>query len=268
MKSNRNDGSKLAKKKKEYKQTKQFMRKRERTKKAILKAAEEFYSGRSMDEVVLDDIAEAAFVSRTTIYNYFKNKDDIFFALGNNIIKHENETIATILPAELSGKEQVLFLCEKTFKDSIDKPIILKITREFFSRLNRMKSSVDEIYSDITEKLGASTLNDLVENRVPLENVKLDEFFEEPFFIEFFIQGLKNGYLWAEAIKKGKEDNTIKNQLEELHIAQYVNMLLSGMVSEIELRNSVLDRMKLKRDTIITNSLNLIALFLDNKSGL
>ena len=89
-------------------------RKKERTKEEILAVAETFYSKKPINEVLLEDIAEAAFVSRTTIYNYFKNKDDVFFAVGKKVFKELNETIIATLPTDLSGKEQVLFLCAKT----------------------------------------------------------------------------------------------------------------------------------------------------------
>ena len=52
-------------------------RKKERTKEEILAVAEKFYSEKPINEVRLEDIAETAFVSRTTIYNYFKDKDDL-----------------------------------------------------------------------------------------------------------------------------------------------------------------------------------------------
>ena len=69
------------------------VRKKERTKKEILTEAEKFFSEKPMREVSLEDIAEAAFVSRTTLYNYFQNKDEIFFTLGMQAFKKMNEDI-------------------------------------------------------------------------------------------------------------------------------------------------------------------------------
>ena len=239
------------------------VRKKEHTRKTILLEALKFFSEKAYKDVFLEDIAEAAFISRATLYNYFKNKDDVFFAVGNQIFKELNETIATILPTELSGKEQVIFLCKKTFKDSIDKPIILKITGEFFARINSKNLSSEVIYNDITEKIGSSTLNNIIQNLSLLEDVDLEEVFEEPYFIEFFIQLLKNGNLWKKAVRKGKMDNTIKNELEDMQIIQYVNILMSGILNEMELRQTALDRIRMKRDMFFTNSLNLIGIFLD-----
>ena len=257
MKTNSSDTSKP--KKKQLR-----VRKKERTKKFILDAAEEFYSKKPMAEVSLDDIAEVVFVSRTTIYNYFKNKDDVFFAIGSRVFKHLNETIAADLPAELSGKEQVLFMCEKTFKDGKDNPIILKITREFYDRIKNMNQSPEDIFNDLAKKLGPSTLNNLIENFDSASDVDLEKLFEEPNFGEFFIQLLRNGNLWLRAISKGKKDRTIKSGLPDMQIVLYVTILMNGLLDEMALRQADQDRMGIKRDTIITNTLNLIAVFLDS----
>ena len=120
-------------------------RKKERTREEILAVAERFYSEKPANEILLEDIAEAAFVSRTTIYNYFENKNAVFFAVGNKVIKELNEKVTATLPAELSGKEQVLFLCRMTFKDGIDNPIVLKITRATFDHIRIRKLMPESI---------------------------------------------------------------------------------------------------------------------------
>lgn len=257
MKTNPSDASKTKKKQLRVK-------KKERTKKFILDAAEEFYSKKPMTEVSLDDIAEVVFVSRTTIYNYFKNKDDVFFAIGSRVFKHLNETIAADLPTESTGKEQVLFLCEKTFKDGKDNPIILKITREFYDRIKNRNLSAEDIFNDLAKKLGPSTLNNLIEDSESCIDVDLEKLFDEPNFGEFFIQLLRNGNLWLRAIKKGKKDKTIRTDLPDMQIVLYMTMLMNGLLDEMALRQANQDRMGIKRDTIITNTLNLIAVFLDS----
>ena len=239
-------------------------RKKERTKEEILAVAERFYSEKPMNEVLLEDIAEAAFVSRTTIYNYFRSKNDILSAVGNKVFKELNETIAATLPAELSGKEQVLFLCAKTFRDGCDNPIVLKITRDTFDHIKNMNLMPEAIIEVIIKKIGQSTLKKLIEDLSPLEDFEFEKYFEEPHFFEFFIQLLRNGELWLKAIRKGKKDKTIKNDLEDALIVQYVTMLMNGLLSEMELRRTASNKMGIKREIITDNTMNLIALFLDH----
>jgi len=239
-------------------------RKKERTREEILAVAERFYSEKPANEILLEDIAEAAFVSRTTIYNYFANKDAVFFAVGNKVIKELNEKVTATLPAELSGKEQVLFLCRMTFKDGSDNPIVLKITRATFDHIRVMNWLPESIIETINEKIGASALRKLTGDLSPVEDFGFERYFEEPHFLEFFVQFLRNGELWVKATRKGKKDKTIRNDLEDPIIVQYVTMLINGMLSEMELRGTASNPMGPQRDLIIDNTMNLIALFLDH----
>ncbi|MBL7075328.1 TetR/AcrR family transcriptional regulator [candidate division KSB1 bacterium] len=52
----------------------------------ILNAAKMLFAQKDFHEATLDDIAEAAELSKGTIYLYFKNKDDLFFSLMENHI--------------------------------------------------------------------------------------------------------------------------------------------------------------------------------------
>ncbi len=238
-------------------------RKKEKTKEEILAIAEKFYCEKPINEVLLEDIAEAAFVSRTTIYNYFKNKDDVLFAVGNKVFSELNETIATTLPDELSGKDQVLFLCAKTFKDGTDNPIIMKILRDTFNHIKNKNLTPESIQDLIVKKIGQPTLNNFVEGLSPLEDFEFEKYFEEPHFIEFWIQLQRNGELWLNAVKKGKNDKTIKNDLEDVTIILYATMLVYGLLSEMELRQ--ITSIVVGFERIITDTtLNLIAQFLEN----
>ena len=243
-------------------------RKKERTREEILAVAEKFYAEKAKDEVLLEDIAEAALVSRTTIYNYFKNKDDVFFAVGNKVIKELNEEIAATLPVGLSGKDQVLFLCAKTLKDGSDNPIVLKITRETFDHIRKVNTWPEALIELIIERIGQSGLNKLTEDLSPLIDSEFEKHFEEPGFIQFFVQFLRNSQFWLRAIRKGKKDKTIKNDMEDAIMVQYVTMLMNGLLSEMELRRTVSNQMGIKmglgRELIIDNTLNLIARFLDH----
>ena len=127
-------------------------RKKEMTKEVILSTAQDFYFNKPMNEVTLEEIAEAALISRTTIYNYFKNKDDVFFAVGNKIFKELNDNIESTIPNGLSGKDQVFHLCEMAFNNGRDNPIILKISIEFYNRLISLDLSAEEIYNNLSEK--------------------------------------------------------------------------------------------------------------------
>lgn len=241
------------------------LRKKERSREEILAVAEKLYSEKPMDQVLLEDVAEAALVSRTTIYNYFENKDDVLFAVSNRVFKELNETTAATLPKELSGKEQVLFLCAKTFKDGSENPIVLKILRDTFHHIRNRNLTPESITESIVNKIGQSTLNNLVEGSPPLNDFNFERHFEEPNFIEFYVQLLRYGRLWVKAIEKGKKDRTIRNDFEDVSILLYVTMLINGLLSEMELRRITSKVMGIEERTVTDATLNLIALFLEHK---
>ncbi|MFX1605398.1 MAG: TetR/AcrR family transcriptional regulator [Promethearchaeota archaeon] len=224
-------------------------RKKERTEQTILNAAEEFFSKSPMDEVNLEEIAEAAFVSRTTLYNYFKNKDAIFFELGIRQFKDINDYNEENYPNDQPGFDQFMQMTKISFEDGIAKPLIFSILREFFSRINQNNISLKEWAGKIKKGYGKLRFEKFLNET------------EEPYLVQFYAQLLRNRETWIEVIKKGKEDGTIINELDESHIAQFAYMFMSGMVEEIKLRDYELDYIGLKHATLFDRIQNLISHF-------
>lgn len=234
------------------------VRKKEKTRQAILAAAEEFFSKQPMNEVSLEEIAEAAFVSRTTLYNYFKNKDAIFFGLGvekfEDLINRYGENYSD----DLSGFEQVIQLCEIAFSAAEHNPLTHEIIREFYRRIQYHNISLNELHG----KIKKAQLSDAKYRLRTQQYETLLEKFEEPYLIEFYIRIERNTVLWINAVKKGKADGTITNDLNADQIVEFMYMLLMGIEDEMKLRESTLDRIGLDITTINENIMNLIASFL------
>lgn len=234
------------------------VRKKEKTRQAILAAAEEFFSKKPMNEVSLEEIAEAAFVSRTTLYNYFKNKDAIFFGLGVEKFEDLFNRYGENYSDDLSGFEQVIQLCEIAFSAAEHNPLTHEIIREFYRRIQYHNISLNELHS----KIRNAQLSDAKYRlRTPQYETLLEKF-EEPYLIEFYIRIERNTVLWINAVKKGKADGTITNDLNADQIVEFMYMLLMGIEDEMKLRESTLDRIGLDITTINENIMNLIASFL------
>jgi len=240
------------------------VRKKERTKQVILVVAEKFYAENQMDDVSIEDIAEAAFISRTTIYNYFKNKDAIFFAVGNKVFRDLNQRFTAMLDPKMTGKDQVLRFCDQTFKDSTENPIILKITNEYFVHTDKLNIAPEAVWNDLNAKLGTSNLKKLIDNSSTFEEFNLEELFEEPSYIEFVIRLMRNGFIWQKAIKKGRDDKTIQNAMDDSELMEYLSILINGVLSEMNLRRTIKDRIGITRETIMNRTLAQISHFLDN----
>ncbi len=231
-------------------------RKKEKTRQAILAAAEKFFSEKPFDEVILEDIAEAAFVSRTTLYNYFKNKDAIFFGLGFEKMEELASLYGEKYSDKMSGINQILQLCEISFTSALENPPTHIVIREFYKRLQHDKISLKELDTKITQLQSKG-----YRMRTPGYETLLKSF-GESYLIEFYISLQRNTTLWTNAVKKGKSDGTISNDLNEDQIVEFLYMLLMGMEEEMRLREPALARAGLDITTIKENVLNLIASFL------
>ncbi len=61
-------------------------RKKQQTRETIARVALELFAERGYDETTLEDIAEAADVSKRTIFSYYQSKEDILFHDGPRIL--------------------------------------------------------------------------------------------------------------------------------------------------------------------------------------
>ncbi|MFX0205537.1 MAG: TetR/AcrR family transcriptional regulator [Candidatus Hodarchaeota archaeon] len=227
-------------------------KKKERTRDEILKVAHGFFLENVYNDVSVEDIAEKAFVSRTTIYNYFNGKDEILFALGAQLFEKVNEYIENTVPSDLPGNEQVLKLCELTFKMHHNNMVVYDILIEFYKRIQKIHN-VYEFLNEISESIQTKKYKELIEKS------------KEPYLIEFCAQNIKNEDLWKSFVQKGKEDRTIKKELETVYIVFYVFMMISGLVHEMKMRRTSLERIGMEDELFIKNSLELISIFLKSK---
>jgi AcrR family transcriptional regulator len=66
-------------------------------KEKIVDAALVTFSKNGYDRTRMDDIAEAANVSKGTLYLYFKNKEELFYAISERNIRELKEQLSTLL---------------------------------------------------------------------------------------------------------------------------------------------------------------------------
>jgi AcrR family transcriptional regulator len=239
-------------------------RKKERTRNTIIAEATKLFNEKPYEEVLLEDIAEASFISRQTLYNYFKNKEDVHYAVGNQVYKEENMEFAKIVSSDKTGKEQLLDICARIFEASKEKPILLKVVRDFWKNFINRSDSSAQIYSNIETTIGKEKMNELIEKPGKIEEYDFENHFDEPNFIEEYIQFIRHNYLWQIAIEKGKKDGTIKINLPNMQIMQFINIVTSGTIHEIMRRQSALDRINMTQEDFSVNIIKLMSHFLDD----
>jgi AcrR family transcriptional regulator len=80
----------------------------------ILQAAGSFISGRGLDGVSMDEIAWKAGISKTTLYVYFRSKQDLFEAVLHDLLAHLPPATG-LVPGDSSApiEEQLLVLAKR-----------------------------------------------------------------------------------------------------------------------------------------------------------
>jgi len=97
-------------------------------------------------KVTISALASAANIGKGTIYEYFKNKEDIIFEILNLLIEEFNKDFFVRLNSANSAFEKLLIFAEFFYKDYRD---LQKIYKEFLS-IN-LTSSNKEMKKFITE---------------------------------------------------------------------------------------------------------------------
>ena len=80
---------------------------KERRRCEILDAAESLYAKHGWEAVTMDQVARTARLSRALVYIYFRDKDDLLFAIGERALKLLYQRFAAALETPGSGRDKV-----------------------------------------------------------------------------------------------------------------------------------------------------------------
>ena len=106
----------------------------------IITAAEGVFSKKGFSEARMDDIAEETGLSKGTLYNYFKSKDDLIIAILDRIFQREFRAFEEMDLSSMSATEAI-----NSFVDTISKDIklmlrLMPIAYEFLALAFRNKT--------------------------------------------------------------------------------------------------------------------------------
>lgn len=224
-------------------------RKKQLTRERILDVAFTMFSERSFDEISVDDIAEQAMVSRATVYNYFKTKNEIYFGIGVRFF--ENVSKSRKLPAGTPGIDQVVMLADIALHAITARPILEALVTAYFNEINTRNLPIEQFSNDMYPEMRFS----------PASVAWLGD--ADHVLVDLHVQFLKYEAIWLEAIRNGKRDGTISNSMPDAHIAQYIYLLMSGVVDQMNLRKAALERVHFPADHVISTTLSLVRRFLE-----
>ena len=114
--------------------------------KNILEVAKDLFISKGVIETTMDDIARKADYSKSTIYNYFKNKDEIYSYIVYENMELLKETLVRAIKNNKSFKSAFMAICDAhvVFQDKY--PLYFE---SMIGKITEPNEGSDPIYTDI-----------------------------------------------------------------------------------------------------------------------
>ena len=122
---------------------------KEEKRNTIALASIKLFSEKGFQKTSIDEIARSAGVAKGTIYLYFKNKEEIIFAIWDVITKQHELIFNEKIKPEMSSKEKILIYYNfRDLENYYNKEQLLVLFQEFVSALLIDKT---KLYTDYFE---------------------------------------------------------------------------------------------------------------------
>lgn len=138
--------------------SKMSLSKDEEVKKEIIVAAQKVFQRWGLNKTTMEDIAREAGKGKSTLYYYYKSKEDIFEAVTieemNNIIERVNKTIIEIKSPKEKLKKYVTVILNEIMKSISVYPLVrgeIKAKKDFL--LDKIKKEIDKKEGNIIKSI-------------------------------------------------------------------------------------------------------------------
>lgn len=112
----------------------------ERARQAILKAALQEFAQEGMSGARTDHIARAAHVNKALLYYYFKDKEELYGAVLDQVFSGLSERIVEVLERDLPPREKVLAYAGAHFDYIASSPLYPRVVQREMMRAGRQGS--------------------------------------------------------------------------------------------------------------------------------
>lgn len=200
-------------------------REKEQRRKDIIDAAERLFFDKGYDNVSMNDISKVVELSKATLYLYFENKEELFFAIvlrGTNIL---NAMIREAVGNASTGIEKVAAFRKAYYKFTRDYPDYIRIYNYFQSERFDMENIVNREYAE--ELSRDARLYSILHNADFQLLPPVSEYTRE-------IMNLRKERfdIMRDSLKAGIKDNTIRPDIDPVEVAILLSAI-SKTMSEI-----------------------------------
>ena len=211
----------------------------------INNSAIKLFNIKNFNEITMEEIADQADISRATLYNHFKSKEEIYFIIASERFRIVNNSLKTLLIEPMTGFDIIKMLCSNLLNRMVEDPTASKIVYILLS--NDKLKTAESFLDQPLEK---------IEYKEPLDSVEFQSMI-------MFLEQLRNFEdLWSAIIEKGVKDGSITTSLKPIQLTHYIFILLNGIVDQMMVRNYILNKIKLSQEIIFTKTLQSISLIL------
>lgn len=106
----------------------------------IINAAEDVFTRKGFNEARMDDIAEETGLSKGTLYNYFKSKDDLIIAILDRIFQREFKAFEQSDVSKMNASETIDLFVDTVTKDIKLMLRLMPVAYEFLALAFRNKT--------------------------------------------------------------------------------------------------------------------------------
>jgi len=178
-------------------------RDRERRRTDIIDAAETIFFLKGVSNATMDDVAEAAELSKGTLYLYFKSKEDLYLAIVLRAIAILQERFEAAARSEERGAEKITAIGRAYFE-------FCKTSPDYFNAMSYFESYIQDPEDDTG------------------------------FGVECTQQSVKTFAICAEAVQAGIDDGSIRAGIDPMKIALTLYGLSTGLLQIISMKGKLI----------------------------
>ncbi len=145
----------------------------EEARRRIMEAAERLFTSRRVHEITLDEVAKAARVGKGTIYQYFEDKDDLFFQVAASGFDELCELLRERVPGGVGFESQLLSAAKQTSGFFDRRRQLFRMMQGEDSRMYWLTGKMRERWLGKRKKL-VSTVSEIMEKGAAEGKVRRD----------------------------------------------------------------------------------------------
>ena len=163
-----------------------------KTRQKLVLVARELFARKGLDNTTMNDIAQASEKGRRTLYTYFRNKEDIYFAVIEGELEHLSERLDEVANMNVEPEQKLLTLIYShlsAIKEAVARNGSLRA--EFFRNI-WMVEKVRKTFDLEEKKIITRILNEGMSiGRFQVENVNL-----MTEILHYTVKGLEVPYIY------------------------------------------------------------------------